>query len=194
MNPIITNSELETVGKQTEAPPTLSPAPLNSDDWQKSILSFFSKYQPPILSSTLLTQGLITNLLHGAAWRPAHSGGPESLPSLLESKALGLLEYITAGFPVTRSFRPPSEAEDAGFCRPGPCHVARLPYRTLFLETGSRQSKGAGGWGLKWPENIIISVNFLHVGGRKEISPSPFRDTKVGERGTTPRPENTAPP
>ena len=61
MNPIITNSESETVHQQAEAPPILSPPPLNFDDQQKSILSFSSKYQSPIIYSTLLTQGLITN-------------------------------------------------------------------------------------------------------------------------------------
>lgn len=68
MNPIITNSELEMVCKQTEASPTLSVLPLNFDDWQ-SILCFSSKYQSLIIYSTLFTQGLITNFLYEAALR-----------------------------------------------------------------------------------------------------------------------------
>lgn len=118
--------------------------------------------------------------------------GPRAPPSLLESKPLGLLEYITAGFSVARSVQPPPEAEDAGFCRPGLCHMARLPYSTLFWETGSLQSKGLGTGGLKRPENIIILVNFPHIGGKKEVSSGPFKDTKVGGRGTTSHLENTS--
>ena len=46
-------------------------------------------------------------------------------PSLLASKPLGLLEYITAGFPGTRGTRALSEEDkDTDACFPGTCHVA----------------------------------------------------------------------
>ena len=56
------------------------------------------------------------------------------------------------------------------------------------------RARGLGAGGLKWLENIIIFVNFPHIGGKKEISSSSFKDTKVGGRGTTSHPEKTASP
>lgn len=106
------------------------------------------------------------------------------------------MNILQLAFRSLRGIQALSEDEDTDFYLPGTCHAAQAVnppgQHTLFRDWSFAEQGGWGAGRLKWPNNIIIFVHFPHVG--KKISSCPFKDTKVGKRGTILHPQDTSSP